>query len=77
MAYLGELALNNDREWWWKNEAIYRHALVNWNTFVTKLVTVATEVDYTLPHLPYKDLGEIEILILCLSNGIELMLTNF
>lgn len=56
MEFLKGLGANNEREWFWDHEPLYRHALVNWNTFVTALVPRSTESDWTLPHLPYKDL---------------------
>lgn len=38
------------------SDAPYRHALLNWNTFINALVPLASEADWTLPQLPSKDL---------------------
>lgn len=38
MDFLLQLGKNNEREWFWEHEPLYRHALVNWNSFVTALV---------------------------------------
>ncbi|GAA5878979.1 hypothetical protein JCM16303_007251 [Sporobolomyces ruberrimus] len=56
MEFLSELRSNNDREWFTENEARYRHALVNFKSFMTAWVPKASEVDWQLPHLPTKDL---------------------
>lgn len=37
-------------------DARYRHAFLNFKTLVTAWVPVASEADWTLPHLPAKDL---------------------
>lgn len=38
MDFLLQLSENNEREWFWEHEPLYRHTLVNWNSFVTALV---------------------------------------
>lgn len=37
-------------------DARYRHALQNWTSFVQAWVPLATEADWSLPHLPAKEL---------------------
>ncbi|GAA6027313.1 hypothetical protein JCM8097_002584 [Rhodosporidiobolus ruineniae] len=50
--FLAQLAKNNDREWFQE----HGHAFLNFKTFVTAWVPKATEADWSLPHLPAKDL---------------------
>ncbi|KAM0755197.1 hypothetical protein T439DRAFT_131132 [Meredithblackwellia eburnea MCA 4105] len=54
--FLKRLKSNNDRPWFQAHDAQYRHALLNWTTFINALVPVASEADWTLPPLPAKDL---------------------
>ncbi|GAA5842512.1 hypothetical protein JCM11251_004895 [Rhodosporidiobolus azoricus] len=56
MDFLARVAKNNDREWFKAHDAEYRHAELNFKTFVTAWVPKATEADWSLPHLPAKDL---------------------
>uniref|UniRef100_A0A0K3C8E5 TIGR02453 family protein n=1 Tax=Rhodotorula toruloides TaxID=5286 RepID=A0A0K3C8E5_RHOTO len=56
LEFLADLAKHNDREWFQQNDARYRHAFLNFKTLVTAWVPVASEADWTLPHLPAKDL---------------------
>lgn len=37
-------------------DALYRHALLNYNTFLKALVPVVSELDWQVPELPIKDL---------------------
>ncbi|GAA6024398.1 hypothetical protein JCM8202_004700 [Rhodotorula sphaerocarpa] len=55
MNFLARLAKNNEREWFKARDAEYRHALLNFNTFVKAWIPLATEADWQLPHLPAKD----------------------
>ncbi|GEM07416.1 hypothetical protein Rt10032_c03g1433 [Rhodotorula toruloides] len=54
--FLADLAKRNDREWFQQNDARYRHAWLNFKTLITAWVPIASEADWTLPHLPAKDL---------------------
>lgn len=54
--FLARLAKHNDRDWFQTHDALYRHALLNFQTFLTAWVPVASEADWSLPHLPVKDL---------------------
>ncbi|GAA5876588.1 hypothetical protein JCM8547_002417 [Rhodosporidiobolus lusitaniae] len=53
--FLRRLAKNNDREWFQHHDAQYRHANLNFTRFVTAWIPKATEADWSLPHLPAKD----------------------
>lgn len=37
-------------------DARYRHALANFTHFISSFVPLGAEADYSLPHLPAKDL---------------------
>ncbi|ORY92789.1 hypothetical protein BCR35DRAFT_349111 [Leucosporidium creatinivorum] len=54
--FLKDLIDHNDREWFQENDARYRHALTNFTTFIQSWVPLATEADWSLPHLPAKEL---------------------
>ncbi|GAA6002551.1 hypothetical protein JCM10207_001177 [Rhodosporidiobolus poonsookiae] len=54
--FLADLKDNNEREWFQERDALYRHAFLNFKTFVTAWVPKGTEADWSLPHLPAKDL---------------------
>ncbi|BGP39879.1 hypothetical protein JCM10450v2_003851 [Rhodotorula kratochvilovae] len=54
--FLAQLAKNNDRDWFQQHDALYRHAHLNFKTFLAAWVPVASEADWSLPHLPVKDL---------------------
>ncbi|GAA5848078.1 hypothetical protein JCM9279_007444 [Rhodotorula babjevae] len=56
LGFLAKLAQHNDRDWFGTHDALYRHALVNFQTFLAAWVPVASEADWSLPHLPVKDL---------------------
>ncbi|GAA5907852.1 hypothetical protein JCM5296_005802 [Sporobolomyces johnsonii] len=56
MEFLDDLRGHNDREWFQANDARYRHALANFKAFLTAWVPRASEADWSLPHLPTKDL---------------------
>ncbi|GAA5940113.1 hypothetical protein JCM1841_001893 [Sporobolomyces salmonicolor] len=56
MEFLNDLRGHNDREWFQANDARYRHALANFKAFLTAWVPRASEADWSLPHLPTKDL---------------------
>jgi len=46
----------NDREWFAKNDAVYRYVCDNWIKFLEKLIPELIErSDETIPHLPPKD----------------------
>ncbi|GAA5989705.1 hypothetical protein JCM10908_000600 [Rhodotorula pacifica] len=53
--FLARLVKNNDREWFKARDAEYRHALLNFNTFIKAWIPLASEADWQLPHLPAKD----------------------
>ncbi|GAA5980528.1 hypothetical protein JCM11641_006670 [Rhodosporidiobolus odoratus] len=55
LSFLQELAKNNDRDWFQQNDPRYRHAHLNFKTFVTAWVPKASEADWSVPHLPAKD----------------------
>ncbi|KAK9898812.1 hypothetical protein P389DRAFT_193832 [Cystobasidium minutum MCA 4210] len=56
MEFLSELRTHNDREWFAKNDARYRHALLNWQAFVTEIQTEFQRGDWSIPEMPAKDL---------------------
>ncbi|KWU46077.1 hypothetical protein RHOSPDRAFT_32069 [Rhodotorula sp. JG-1b] len=53
--FLARLVKNNEREWFKARDAEYRHALLNFNTFIKAWIPLASEADWQLPHLPAKD----------------------
>ncbi|KAI5476164.1 hypothetical protein MNV49_000382 [Pseudohyphozyma bogoriensis] len=46
---------HNDREWFAAHDALYRHALLNWNHWIQALIPIVSKVDWTVPELPVKD----------------------
>ncbi|KAM0787763.1 hypothetical protein ACM66B_003820 [Microbotryomycetes sp. NB124-2] len=56
LQFLKDLVKHNDREWFQENDARYRHALANFTAFIQAWVPKATEADWSLPHLPAKEL---------------------
>ncbi|KAK4047714.1 hypothetical protein OIV83_005222 [Microbotryomycetes sp. JL201] len=54
--FLKDLVKHNDRDWFQENDARYRHALANFTAFIQAWVPKATEADWSLPHLPAKEL---------------------
>ncbi|GJN89157.1 hypothetical protein Rhopal_002131-T1 [Rhodotorula paludigena] len=54
--FLKRLSKHNDRDWFQLHDNEYRHALLNFTTFVQHWVPLASEADWQLPHLPAKDL---------------------
>ncbi|KAK4049078.1 hypothetical protein OIO90_005548 [Microbotryomycetes sp. JL221] len=56
LKFLKDLVKHNDREWFHENDARYRHALANFTAFIQAWVPKATEADWSLPHLPAKEL---------------------
>ncbi|KAL7007914.1 hypothetical protein EMMF5_002561 [Cystobasidiomycetes sp. EMM_F5] len=56
MKFLRDMIANNDREWFAKNDARYRHALKNWQDFVGAVQTEFQRGDWSIPELPAKEL---------------------
>ncbi|GAA6049674.1 hypothetical protein JCM3770_005064 [Rhodotorula araucariae] len=54
--FLAQLAKHNDRDWFQRHDALYRHAHLNFKSFLAAWVPVASGADWSLPHLPVKDL---------------------
>ncbi|KAF8472665.1 hypothetical protein BDZ91DRAFT_715557 [Kalaharituber pfeilii] len=57
MAFLNELAANNNRPWFAENESFYRAARQDFESFVDALSQrITKDVDTTVPELPLKDI---------------------
>ncbi|KAI1387828.1 uncharacterized protein F4822DRAFT_293360 [Hypoxylon trugodes] len=55
LLFLGDLKKNNKRSWLKANDAEYRRALKDWESFVETITEKIVEVDDTIPELPIKD----------------------
>ncbi|OLN85081.1 hypothetical protein CCHL11_06319 [Colletotrichum chlorophyti] len=56
LLFLKDLKANNKRSWLKSHDGEYRRALKDWQSFVETLSGKITEVDFTIPELPTKDL---------------------
>ncbi|KAF6834169.1 hypothetical protein CPLU01_05147 [Colletotrichum plurivorum] len=56
LLFLRDLKANNKRSWLKSHDGEYRRALKDWNSFVESITEKITEVDFTIPELPAKDL---------------------
>ncbi|KAK1966657.1 hypothetical protein LY78DRAFT_657043 [Colletotrichum sublineola] len=56
LLFLKDLKAHNQRSWLKSHDGEYRRALKDWNTFVETITPKVTEVDFTIPELPAKDL---------------------
>ncbi|KAK2024044.1 hypothetical protein LX32DRAFT_643997 [Colletotrichum zoysiae] len=56
LLFLKDLKAHNQRSWLKSHDGEYRRALKDWNSFVETLTPKVTEVDFTIPELPAKDL---------------------
>ncbi|KXH57123.1 hypothetical protein CSAL01_09893 [Colletotrichum salicis] len=56
MLFLKDLRAHNQRSWLKSHDGEYRRSLKDWNTFVETITPKITEVDFTIPELPAKDL---------------------
>ncbi|RDW80288.1 hypothetical protein BP6252_04926 [Coleophoma cylindrospora] len=56
MEFLKDLKKNNQREWLKFHDAPYRQAEKDFQTFVTDVSAVVSEIDPTIPELPIKDI---------------------
>ncbi|WQF86105.1 Putative hypothetical protein CHP02453 [Colletotrichum destructivum] len=54
--FLKDLKAHNQRSWLKSHDAEYRRALKDWNSFVETISPKITEIDFTVPELPAKDL---------------------
>ncbi|KAJ0161169.1 hypothetical protein CTA2_6662 [Colletotrichum tanaceti] len=54
--FLKDLKAHNQRSWLKSHDAEYRRALKDWNLFVETISPKITEIDFTVPELPAKDL---------------------
>ncbi|KAI8227261.1 hypothetical protein K4K55_008081 [Colletotrichum sp. SAR 10_96] len=56
LLFLKDLKANNVRSWLKSHDGEYRRALKDWQSFVETITEKITEVDFTIPELPVKDL---------------------
>ncbi|GKT65996.1 glycoside hydrolase family 92 protein [Colletotrichum tofieldiae] len=56
LLFLKDLKAHNQRSWLKSHDGEYRRALKDWNSFVETITPKVTEVDFTIPELPAKDL---------------------
>ncbi|OHF00211.1 hypothetical protein CORC01_04400 [Colletotrichum orchidophilum] len=56
MLFLQDLRAHNQRSWLKSHDGEYRRSLKDWNSFVETITPKITEVDFTIPELPAKDL---------------------
>ncbi|KAK1565827.1 uncharacterized protein LY79DRAFT_573280 [Colletotrichum navitas] len=56
LLFLKDLKSHNQRSWLKSHDGEYRRALKDWNSFVETITPKVTEVDFTIPELPAKDL---------------------
>ncbi|KAI3543852.1 hypothetical protein CABS01_12653 [Colletotrichum abscissum] len=56
LSFLKDLKAHNQRSWLKSHDGEYRRSLKDWNTFVETITPKITEVDFTIPELPAKDL---------------------
>ncbi|KAL2162240.1 hypothetical protein VTH06DRAFT_7153 [Thermothelomyces fergusii] len=57
LAFLGDLKANNKRSWLKANDAEYRRALKDWESYVMTLADKLIAADPTIPELPFKDVN--------------------
>jgi len=55
LLFLKDLKANNKRSWLKSNDREYRRALKDWESFVVTLTGKLSEVDFTIPDLPPRD----------------------
>ncbi|WYZ43534.1 hypothetical protein EsH8_VI_001233 [Colletotrichum jinshuiense] len=56
LLFLKDLKAHNQRSWLKAHDGEYRRSLKDWNSFVESVTPKITEVDFTVPELPAKDL---------------------
>ncbi|KAK4201537.1 hypothetical protein QBC40DRAFT_278066 [Triangularia verruculosa] len=57
LLFLADLKRNNKRSWLKLNDKEYRRALSDWESYVSSLTEKITDIDPTIPELPFKDVN--------------------
>ncbi|KAK0704132.1 hypothetical protein B0T21DRAFT_320898 [Apiosordaria backusii] len=57
LLFLADLKKNNKRSWLKSNDKEYRRALSDWESYVDSLTEKITQLDPTIPELPFKDVN--------------------